>query len=84
MKEYFTKEQIDQEYHRIWLEEDDVLFFGEYLEGEGKNYCLTGKAVIEEETYHDFQIAFQLLQLPLSETIEGVMQCDWEWYDFVL
>ena len=58
MKEYFTQQQIDQELHKIYIEEDDLLLEGEFIEGEGKHYVITGIATIEQERYHDFEIEF--------------------------
>ena len=52
MKLTFTEEQIANELHKIYLEEDDLLMEGEFLTGEGKNYIITGVATIEGERYH--------------------------------
>lgn len=82
MVEVFSQEQIEMGWNHIIIEEDGVEFIGEQLAGEGKEYTLTGTAIIEGETYHDFQIMFQLEQEPDAETIEAVMACDWEWYDY--
>ena len=38
MKLTFTEEQIANELHKIYLEEDDLLMEGEFVTGEGKNY----------------------------------------------
>lgn len=81
MKLIFTEEQKEQ--HKIYLEEDDLQMEGESIEGEGKQYILTGVATIEGERYHDFQIEFALLQEPAEETIEAIMAEEWDWYDFL-
>ena len=83
MKLTFTEEQIANELHKIYLEEDDLLMEGEFVTGEGKNYIITGVATIEGERYHGFEIEFELTQEPAEETLEAIMQTDWEWYDFL-
>ncbi len=84
MEFLFTEEQKKKGYHEIELEEEQVFLEGEKLEGENGHYILTGVATIDGERYHDFQIEFQTQNLPHSETIEEILDCDWEWYDFVL
>ena len=81
MKLTFTEEQIANELHKIYLEEDDLLMEGEFVTGEGKNYVITGVATIEGERYHE--IEFELTEEPAEETLEAIMQTDWEWYDFL-
>ena len=83
MKLTFTEEQIANELHKIYLEEDDLLMEGEFVTGEGKNYIITGVATIEGERYHEFEIEFELTEEPAEETLEAIMQTDWEWYDFL-
>ena len=83
MKLTFTEEQIANELHKIYLEEDDLLMEGEFVTGEGKNYIITGVATTEGERYHEFEIEFELTQEPAEETLEAIMQTDWEWYDFL-
>ena len=58
MRLTFSEEQIKQEKNKIYLEEDELLLEGEYLEGEGKRYVISGIATIEGERYHDIQIEF--------------------------
>lgn len=83
MRLTFSEEQIKQEKNKIYLEEDDLLLEGEYLEGEGKRYVISGIATIEGERYHDFRIEFELLQPPKEETAEAVLAEEWDWYDFL-
>ena len=64
MKLTFTEEQIANELHKIYLEEDDLLMEGEFVTGEGKNYIITGVATIEGERYHEFEIEFELTEEP--------------------
>ena len=42
-----------------------------------------GVATIEGERYHEFEIEFELTEEPAEETLEAIMQTDWEWYDFL-
>ncbi|MDD3570048.1 MAG: hypothetical protein PHY44_02980 [Lachnospiraceae bacterium] len=83
MKEYFTQEQKEREINKVMIEDDNVLLMGEYIEGEGKSYVLTGSAVIDGETYHDFQVEFELLNEPEEKTAESVMSQEWDWYDYL-
>ena len=83
MKAYFTEEEKATDWTKVLIEEDDVLVEGEVLEGSGKHYILTGKATIEGEIYHDFQVEFELLEEPEAETCQAVMQVEWDWYDYV-
>ena len=81
MKLYFTEEQKTQELNKIYLEEDDVLLEGEYVEGEGRKYMISGVATVEGERYHEFEVLFQLAE-DASEDLESIMNTDWEWYDY--
>ena len=83
MKEYFTQEQIEKELNKIYIEEDDLLLEGEFVEGEQGHYIITGIATIEKERYHDFEIEFCLVEIPKQETLAAIMNIDWEWYDYL-
>lgn len=83
MKLTFTEEQIKNELNKIYLEEDDLLMEGEFVTGEGKNYVITGVATIEGGCYHEFEIEFELVEEPADETLESIMETEWEWYDFL-
>lgn len=83
MRLTFSKEQIAQEKNKIYLEEDDLLMEGEWIEGEGTQYVISGIATIEGERYHDFKIEFGLLQPPKEGTAEAVLAEEWDWYDFL-
>lgn len=83
MRLVFSEEQKKEEKNKIYLEEDDVLLEGEFLEGEGTRFILSGIATIEGERYHDFQIEFELAQPPREETAEAILAEEWEWYDFL-
>ena len=83
MKLTFTEEQIANELHKIYLEEDDLLMEGEFVTGEGNNYIITGVATIEGERYHVFEIEFEQTEQAAVLTLEAIMQTDWEWYDFL-
>ena len=77
----FTDEMKQEEKNMIYLEEDDLLMEGEFVEGEGKHFILTGIATIEGERYHDFMIEFELEQE--ADNLEEIMTAEWEWYDFL-
>lgn len=83
MELVFTKEQIEAEVQKIYLEDEDVLMEGESLRGEGKEYVIKGVATIDGERYHDFEIAFGLLEEPKDETAEAILAGEWDWYDFL-
>ena len=83
LKEYFTQQQIEKEFNKIYIEEDDLVLEGEFIQGEGTHYIITGIAIIEKERYHDFKIEFNLVELPKEEKISFIMDIDWEWYDYL-
>lgn len=81
MKLFFTEEQKEQELHKIFLEEDDLLLEGEFVEGEGRKYTITGVATIEGERYRDFEVVFEI-EGDVVETLESIMNADWDSYGF--
>ena len=83
MRLTFTEQEIQQELNKIYLEEDDLLMEGEWLEGEGRQYIISGVATIEGERYHEFEIEFELLEDPQEQTAVGILSVDWDWYDFL-
>lgn len=83
MKIVFTENEMKEELHKIYLDEDDLLLEGEWLEGEGKRYTISGIATIEGERYHDFLVEFELAEEPKELTAKGILSVDWEWYDFL-
>ena len=68
MKWFFTQEQIQAGLPRLELPEDELVLEGQTLEGEGRQYRLTGVATIEGERYHDFSVDFCLAQDPRLRT----------------
>jgi len=84
MKAYFSEEQKQKELNKIELEEDEVIILGEFIEGSGKSYIIRGSAIIDGETYRDFEVEFELVNEPNEETIEDIMEVDWEWYDYLI
>ena len=84
MKEYFSEEQKNRELNNVYLKEEDVTLSGEFIEGEGKSYIITGEAIIDGEAYKDFEIEFELSEEPSEETIEEIMSTEWEWYDYLV
>lgn len=83
MKQEFLQIHKDAELNKIVIEEDNLIFYADFIEGQGKNYIMTGKAVIEGETYNDFKLEFQLENEPLNESIEDIINSDWQWYDYI-
>ena len=83
MKEYFTEDQKEREINKVIIEDDNVFIIGECIEGEGKSFVLTGSAVIDGETYQEFQVEFELVNEPEEETAEAVMSQEWDWYDYL-
>lgn len=83
MKRYFTKEDIEEKIHLVDIEDDGLLLEGEWVEGEGKNYVIGGIATVDGERYHDFEIEFELLQEPKTDSLEELMSIDWDWYDYL-
>lgn len=81
MKLYFTQEQKEQELNKIYLEEDDLLFEAEYVEGEGRNYLISGIATVEGERYHEFEIIFELAD-NAAEDPTSIINTEWVWYEF--
>ena len=81
MKQYFTEGQKKDGINKLEIE--DVIFSGEFIEGEGKDYKITGSAVVDGETYNEFVIEFELVSLPKGETVEEIMYIEWESYDFI-
>lgn len=81
MKLYFTDDQKSKELNKIYLEEDDLLLEGEFVEGEGRKYLISGVATVEGERYHEFEVVFELAA-DASEDLESIMNTEWEWYDF--
>ena len=79
----FTDEDIKNELNKVYIEDDDVLLTGEYIEGEGKKYVLTGSALIEGETYHGFETEFELEDEIENPTAASLMSADWKWYDYI-
>ena len=68
MRINFTEEEIKNEANKVYIEDDDVLIEGEFIEGE---------------TYHDFETEFELSQEPSSMLAGDILKADWEWYDYV-
>jgi hypothetical protein len=83
MRYDFTEDDLKEEVNKIYIEDDDVLLECEFITGEGKNYILTGQAVIEGERYHDFQIEVELSEEPEEKSARSIIERDWEWYDYL-
>lgn len=83
MKLVFDEKQCSEGINVIEITDDNVKLYGEYIEGEGKNYVVTGKADIDGEIYHDFKIEFELLKEPEGDNIEDILSVEWDWYDYI-
>ena len=83
MRFEFNEDEIKDELNRVYIEEDDVLLIGEFIEGEGKSYVLTGSAVIDGETYHDYATEFELTEEINPQSIGGMIKAEWEWCDYI-
>lgn len=81
MKLYFTEEQKAEGLNKLFLEEDDLLLEGEYVEGTGRHFLISGIATIEGERYHDFEVVFDLEE-DAEENLESIMRMEWEGYEF--
>lgn len=84
MNYIFNEQQKKLEINKIEIEEDEIILEAESVEGEGKHYIITGIAEIEGERYHDFQIEFELVQEPKENSVESIMETEWEWYDYLV
>lgn len=84
MKYIFDEEQKKLDKNKVEIEEDEIFLEAEYIEGEGKHYIITGIATIEGERYHDFQIEFELVKQPEQNSIESIIETEWEWYDYLV
>lgn len=82
MKIVFTPEQIEKDLNKFEIEEDQLVFSGDWIEGEGKNYIISGTANIEGEVYRDFQIEVALTKELDYITAEAIMNSEWDWYDY--
>ena len=83
MRIEFTEKELNDEINKVIIEEDDVILIGEYIEGEGKKVVITGSAVIEEETYHEFQVEVELKDEIQNPSCSDIMNAEWEWYDYL-
>lgn len=82
MKLFFQEEDIKQGLNRVEIPDEELVLEGEFIEGENKQYKITGVATIEGERYHQFEVVFSLLEEPAEMTIAAIMSADWDWYDF--
>ncbi len=85
MKLTFTPQQISEGLNTFEIEEEELTFTCEFIEpkGEdGRNFILTGAALIEGETYHDFQIEI-MLSASVENDIEQIINAGWDWFDYI-
>jgi hypothetical protein len=82
MRYDFTENDIKNESNKLYFEEDDVMLDGEFIEGDGKHFVLTGSAVIDGEKYHDFETEFEIADGQKHDTAYDIMNAEWLWYDY--
>jgi len=82
MRYEFTDDDRKNERNRLYLEEDDVLLDGNYIEGDGKHFVLFSDAVVEGEKYHDFETEFETADGEKTDTAADILGAEWLWYDF--
>lgn len=86
MKYDFTEQDFNDEANKIELEGEDVTLIGKYLEdveNEEKTYTITGDAVIEGETYHDFVTIFATSEKVENPSARTLVEAEWDWFDYV-
>ena len=83
MKYEFTKEDLENNINEVYFDEDELLLKGEYIEKRDEQYILIGSAIVEEETYHNFEVAFELKDNPSEITAKTLMLSEWEYYEYV-
>ena len=83
LKYIFTEEDKKKEINVIFIEDDNVLVRGEFITKEEDGYILNGSAVIDEETYHDFEVFFALTEEIEFNDIEAIKNAEWDWNDYV-
>lgn len=81
MKIFFSEEDKSNEANKIHLE--DILFIGDYIEGENLTYKMVGKAIIDEETYNNFIVEFTLKEEPKNLSISNIMDVEWLYYNYI-
>ena len=84
MKLYFTPQEQEQELHKVYLEEDEVTVYGQWIEGEGSHYVLTGTAEVDGEIYHDFQVEIALVSSLAEPTAPVLVQAPWKRHYYIL
>ena len=80
VKAEFTEKHKNSGLHEIELE--DLTLYAESIEGEKGLYKLHGSAIVDGERYPDFTVVFKTEKIPAEETIEEIMNSDWDWYDY--
>ena len=81
MRFLFTEEQEKLKVNVVFVE--DICFSARILEGEGKNFKMNGRAVIENEVYDDFTIEFSTIEDTDGLDAGQIMNLEWDEYDFV-
>ena len=79
---FFTEDDIQNEIHKVILEDEDVILTAEHIIGSGKEFKLVGEAYIEGEVYKNFEIIFETSNEVIELSAKNIMQSEWDWYDF--
>ena len=80
MKLYFTQQQKENDLNKLEIE--DVLFSADYIEGVRNDFRIVGSAVIEGETYPDFEISFTTIHPVTCENPAEILGYEWDSYAF--
>ncbi len=83
MRIEFTNYEIENEFNKVYIEEDDAIIVGEFLEGEGKCFTLKGSYIIDGETYRDFEVKITLEKEIKEPTASDIINSEWEYYEYV-
>jgi len=82
----FTEQDLQDEVNKIELEGEDVMLIGQYIESvenEDNVYIITGNAVIEGETYHDFVTMFATVYSFANPSARVLAEAEWDWFDYI-
>lgn len=79
----FSENDKENGLNIVDIPDEELTLLGDFLEGEGRQFKITGTAEIEGEKYKNFEIEFYLDSEPANITTLDIMSIEWEWYDFI-
>ncbi len=83
MKYEFTDDDLKNGINEVYFDEDELLLKGEYIEKREDFYVLVGTCIVENETYHNFEVGFNTVS-PLTDiTAKNLMLSEWEYYEYL-